>query len=132
MNDEQSPYGYASFTLKSGANTFKVKAVNKLGQTAETIRTITFNPSAPILALGYAPEKTSSARVTLTWTVSDENDYSPKVFLNDQLIYSDGGSVNLDLKPGLNTFNLAATNSYGKTTEITYTVTLEEAAVVPG
>ncbi|MNH95090.1 Endo-1,4-beta-xylanase A precursor [compost metagenome] len=123
VNDQKISYGSSTtLKLKEGQNTVIIKATNKLGQETQESHNITFAPSAPSLKLGYAPETTSSSSITLTWSVSDENDYSPNVFINDQKI-SYSSSTNLVLKPGVNTFKIVASNSYGKTTELTYTVT---------
>ncbi|GIP20597.1 S-layer homology domain-containing protein [Paenibacillus sp. J22TS3] len=116
---------YSSSTevqLKEGANTITVKAVNKLGQETQVVQNITFDPPAPDLKLEYAPETTTSASFTLTWSVKDENDYSPAVYVNDEKI-SYSNSTRLALKPGLNTFKIVATNKFGKKTELTYNVT---------
>jgi hypothetical protein len=123
VNGTYAYYGNSSnITLTPGLNTIKIKAVNSLGQTTEESHDITFDPPAPKLTLGYAPETTASSSITLTWTVSDDNDSSPKVFINDELI-SYGSMKNLSLNEGVNTFKIVASNSFGKTTTVNYTVT---------
>jgi len=73
--------------LSPGENVIEIKAENRLGEsTVETIR-VTFNPPAPGLTLGYVPETTNNDSFALTWTVSDPNDDSPKVYINDELVY---------------------------------------------
>lgn len=123
VNDEKISYSDSrTVKLNEGANTIKVRATNKLGQEVVETLSIKFEPSAPTLKLGYAPETTTSSSITLTWTVTDENDINPSVYINDQKIsYSD--SRELRLKPGANSFKIVASNSYGKTTEIIYNVT---------
>ncbi|MCC3372494.1 S-layer homology domain-containing protein [Cohnella sp. REN36] len=127
VNDQQAYGSSATVSLTPGSNTIKFKAVNNAGAATEDTRTIVFEPSAPKLVLGYAPETTSAQTITLTWTVTDDNDSSPKVYVNDQLInYST--SLNVTLNPGANPFKLVASNSYGKTTEVFYTVTYTPAS----
>lgn len=125
VNGEEQPYYTASRTvnLKAGANTIVVKAQNKLGQVVEESLSITFEPSAPTLTLGYAPETTASSTITLSWNVSDENDSSPKVYVNDKLVSYYSSTLNVNLIPGENSFKIVASNSYGKTTEKIYKVT---------
>ncbi|SEP14146.1 S-layer homology domain-containing protein [Paenibacillus sp. OV219] len=121
INDQQMYGSSTRIDLEPGTNTLTFKATNSFGKSVEETHTIVFEPSAPRLTLGYAPETTSSSRITLTWTASDDNDSYPKVYVNDQLVYSN--SMNVDLVPGLNTFKIVASNIYGKTTIITYNVT---------
>jgi len=112
----------SSWTLSFSRNTIVVKAVNRLGQTTEQIFNVQFIPPAPVITLGYAPETTSSPKITLTWTVFDENDDSPLVYVNDQLVRY-ANSMELSLNPGENVFKIVAGNSYGKTSELIYKVT---------
>ncbi len=125
--EEQSYYSSKTIVLNPGANNIQIKATNKFGQIAEQSLDIAFEPSAPVLVLGYAPETTQSASLTLSWTVTDENDGNPKVYVNDALMSGYGNSKTVALVPGANTFKIVAGNSYGKTTEITYTVTYNPA-----
>jgi hypothetical protein len=123
VNGNLISYGTSTtISLKQGLNTIIVKAVNNLDQTTEESHNITFDPTAPTLTLGYAPTTTQQSSLTLTWTVSDENDNYPKVYINDSIV-SYGSSSTLSLTPGDNTFKIVVSNSYGKITEITYTVT---------
>jgi hypothetical protein len=122
VNDRYSYTNYATVSLNEGNNTIVVKAVNRLGQTTEQIFNVQFIPPAPVITLGYAPETTSSPKITLTWTVFDENDDSPLVYVNDQLVRY-ANSMELSLNPGENVFKIVAGNSYGKTSELIYKVT---------
>lgn len=107
--------------LNPGDNIITIKAVNDMGQSTEQSYTVRFDPPAPVLTLGYAPETTSSSAITLTWTISDVNDSNPKVYVNDQLVeYSN--RLNVTLTPGENVFKIVASNAYGKTSEVIYTV----------
>lgn len=121
LNGQQQYGSSTTVDLKTGTNTLQFKATNSLGQSTEVTRTIVFEPSAPNLTLGYVPETTNASSFTLTWKVSDDNDYSPKVYVNDELMYSSSTTVNL--KDGANTFKIVASNSYGKTTTVNCTIT---------
>ncbi|WP_256759455.1 S-layer homology domain-containing protein [Cohnella sp. WQ 127256] len=120
INDEQVYGSVTVVSLVPGTNTIKLKAVNSFGAITEESRTIVFEPQGPRLILGYAPESTASQKITLTWTVSDENDNYPKVYVNDKMVYS--SSMDVTLNPGVNTFKIVASNSLGKTSEVVYTV----------
>lgn len=121
LNGQQQYGSSTTVDLKTGTNTLPFKATNSLGQSTEVTRTIVFEPSAPNLTLGYVPETTNASSFTLTWKVSEDNDYSPKVYVNDELMYSSSTTVNL--KDGANTFKIVASNSYGKTTTVNCTIT---------
>lgn len=124
VNDEQqgSYYTSKSITLVPGVNTIKVKSVNKLGKTTEVTKTITFNPPAPAFVLTHAPDTTSSQKITVSWTLSDANDSSVKLYLDDVQLSSYNNSTSVSLKEGENVFKFVATNKYGKSTEILYKV----------
>jgi hypothetical protein len=121
INDELSYGSSKSISLTPGTNTIKIKAVNSIGTATEESHSIVFEPQGPRLVLGYAPETTASKTITLSWTVSDENDSYPKVYVNDKLV--NYNSMDVTLNVGANTFKLVASNSFGKTTEVVYTVT---------
>ncbi|WP_082967170.1 S-layer homology domain-containing protein [Paenibacillus oryzae] len=125
VNDEQqgSYYTSKSITLVPGVNTIKVKSVNKLGKATEVVKTITFNPPAPAFVLTHAPETTSSPKITVSWTLTDVNDSSAKLYMNDAQLSSYYSSISVDLKEGDNVFKFVATNKYGKSTEVLYKVT---------
>lgn len=92
-------------------------------------KTITFNVSEPVLKLDYIPETTKTKQLTLTGSVTDANDSSPKVYLNDKLISSYGSFYeSVTLTEGSNTFVFKVTNSFGKmvTVEKTVVYTSEE------
>lgn len=121
VNEEKAYGNSANVNLKPGANEIRIKAVNRFGATTEQSYAVAFEPPGPKLTLGYAPESTSSQIITLTWTVSDENDGNPQVYVNDRLVSYN--RMDVSLTPGVNTFKLVASNSFGKTTEVVYSVT---------
>ncbi|GBF76402.1 hypothetical protein PA598K_04868 [Paenibacillus sp. 598K] len=125
VNDKKVSWGNSQdILLKEGVNTITVKATNKLGQSTEVTKTITFEPPAPELKLGYAPTTTTERSVSISWTVSDINDYNPSIYINDKKV-SWGNSQELSLDPGVNVFRILAVNSYGKQTTVVYEVFAE-------
>lgn len=125
VNDEKQSGFYSSKTIKliPGANTITVRSENKLGKTSTVTKTVVFNPPAPALNLVYAPASTASDSITITWTLTDQNDSNPNIYINDQLLSSFYTSTTVKLKEGANTFKIVAANKYGKIAEISYTVT---------
>lgn len=117
---------YSSSTqirLEPGPNTIKVRAVNKLGKETVVEKTVSFEPPAPVLTLLHAPSTTSSKTVSISWTVSDANDSSPKMYINDRLVYSTDYTASLN--PGENAFRISVTNKYGVSSDVSFTVQYE-------
>ena len=114
-------------SLQEGENTFTFVAVNSSGKRTTETRTITLTSDGPKLMVDYIPETTTNKKLTVSWSVSDSNDNSPKVYVNDKYQYY-GTSTTIDLVPGVNTITFKATNKLGKSTTVTKTITLS----VPG
>lgn len=124
VNDKEYDYwqSSASLVLEPGDNEIIFKAVNANGKETVITKTVSFNPPAPKLTLGYLPAKTSASSVTLTWTVSDKNDVYPKVYVNDEPQNEWQYSKSVTLAKGGNSITVLATNKYGKQTTVTNTV----------
>jgi hypothetical protein len=124
INDSQQDYWITSrkLTLEPGTNEFVFKAINASGKMTSITKTINFNPPAPKLTVGYYPKNTTASSVTVTWTVLDNNDSSPKVFVNDELQDYWRSSKTITLVNGANLVNFMSTNKYGKQTTVTDTV----------
>jgi len=121
INDEEQ-YAWTTsktITLEPGENTIVFKAVNSSGKESVVSKTITFNPPAPKITPGYIPDSTSASSITLTWTISDKNDSSPKIYINDELQYSWNSSKTFTLTNGANQITLLGINKYGKQTTVT-------------
>ncbi|OBZ09830.1 hypothetical protein A8L34_21405 [Bacillus sp. FJAT-27264] len=122
MND-QLVGSYGSFNktvnLNEGENVFTFKATNNIGKSSATItKKITFLSYRPELVLDLVPETSSDATITLSGTATDNNDSSPKIYMNDQLVGSYGSfNKTVTLKEGENVFIFKATNSLGKISE---------------
>ncbi|QJC50533.1 S-layer homology domain-containing protein [Paenibacillus albicereus] len=129
---EMSSYSSsAQVALVPGSNSIRLVATNKLGQKTELTREVQFQPAAPTLSIGYAPETTTAQEFTLTWTVSDLNDSQPKVYVNDKLASSYSNSWNVKLQSGANTFRFVASNRFGLSSEKTITITYQPEAAAP-
>ncbi|GAA3407796.1 S-layer homology domain-containing protein [Paenibacillus hodogayensis] len=112
----------ATLTLEPGENVLVFKAVNANGKETVVSKTVTFNPPAPKLTAGYMPSRTTSSSLTVTWTLSDKNDNSPKLYVNDEFQSTWNSSKTVSLVKGANTVTLLAVNKYGKQTTVTNTV----------
>ncbi|SDD65574.1 S-layer homology domain-containing protein [Paenibacillus sp. UNCCL117] len=126
VNDEaQSSWSSGkTVELQEGANTITVKAVNSLGKTTTVTKQITFNTDGPVLKVSDIPETTDKQTVTVSWSVSDKNDSSPKVYVNDEVQSGYTTSKTISLEEGVNTIVFKATNKLGKSITVTKTISL--------
>ncbi|TBL79514.1 S-layer homology domain-containing protein [Paenibacillus thalictri] len=117
---------HTNVQLQEGENALVFKAKNRSGKTAIVTKTITLISDGPILKVDDIPDSTSSHSISVTGTVSDQNDYKPVVYLNDVKLDSFWGSFSkyIDLQEGENTLVFKARNSSGKTTVVTKTIFL--------
>lgn len=121
INGREQYYSSASVSLEPGSNVITVRAVNKLGKETTVTKTVNFEPPAPTLTLLHAPETTNSSMISISWTATDKNDSSLKLYVNDKQVYSTDYTASL--QPGENKFKVTAANKYGKSTDVVYTVT---------
>jgi hypothetical protein len=126
VNDEaqRSWSSGKTIELHEGSNTIIVKAVNSLGKATTVTKKIMFNTGGPVLKVADIPETTDKQSVTVSWGVTDKNDSSPKVYINDELQSSYTTSKTISLVEGVNTIVFKATNGLGKSTTITKTISL--------
>lgn len=120
LNGKEQYYSNATVTLEPGPNAITVRAVNKLGKETTVTKTIAFEPPAPTITLLHAPETTASSSISISWSASDKNDSSLKMYVNDKQVYYTDYTASL--QPGENTFKITATNMYGKSTDVIYKV----------
>ncbi|MNI31437.1 Cellulosome-anchoring protein precursor [compost metagenome] len=131
LNDKKIYSSYGSFSesnisLEEGENILTFKAKNSNGKTTVVKKTITFSSGGPVLKVDDIPDTTTSQTISVSGTVSDKNDSSPVVYLNDKKIYSSYGSFsesNVSLQEGENVLVFKAKNSNGKVTTITKKIT---------
>ncbi|RKN65785.1 S-layer homology domain-containing protein [Paenibacillus ginsengarvi] len=130
INDQAvyAPYNSTfskEITLTEGDNIITFRAENKNGKMTTVTRSIRYEVSAPVITLGYLPETTSLASITVTGTVTDKNDPNPFVYLNDRLLYANYGgtfSSSVSLQKGANPIKIVVTNKSGLTSTVTRTV----------
>ncbi|MHB8064099.1 MAG: S-layer homology domain-containing protein [Ruminiclostridium sp.] len=110
-------------TLKEGANEFKFIVKNKRGKETVLTKTITYNIAAPEISITQCPETSTQNTVTISGNVKYGTDYIyPNVHINNESVYVDylgAWSKSVTLSEGKNTYTIKATNSNGKSTEIT-------------
>jgi len=126
LNEERQYGSTATITLEEGDNEIKVVVENSFGKSTEVVKHVVFQSGGPVLTVNNVPATTDKELLTLSWTVQDKNDYSPKVYLNGDQLY--GSNTSVTLKEGTNTFTFRAVNSAGKSTEVTKTVVLNGGA----
>ncbi|MFS0839973.1 S-layer homology domain-containing protein [Paenibacillus sp. 1P03SA] len=124
-----------SVTLEEGENTLTFKAENANGKVTVVTKKVTFNVNGPTLKLNAVPEKTASKTLTVSGYVTDKNDSIPTFRINGKKVYytsyaSGAFSEEIALSEGENTLVFEATNSAGRSTTLTRTVTLEAGAPV--
>ncbi|MGZ9585608.1 S-layer homology domain-containing protein [Paenibacillus marinisediminis] len=125
-------------TLKDNENTFVFKAVNKIGKETTVTKVIKYVPGGPVLQVNDIPATTTSNTITISGSVSDDNDSRFTVYLNDEAIisnsYYNSFSKEVTLTEGVNTFVIRAVNSAGLSTSVTKTITftVEGPALVVG
>ncbi|OCT16481.1 ABC transporter ATP-binding protein [Paenibacillus pectinilyticus] len=131
LNNVKISNGYSYFSktvdLQEGENILVFKAINKLGKVTTITKRITWTAGGPALKIDDLPEVVTNQSLSVSGTVSDKNDSNPIVRLNNEKI-SNGYSYfskTITLKEGANTLVFEATNSVGKKTTITKTVTLK-------
>ncbi|WP_235886404.1 S-layer homology domain-containing protein [Paenibacillus cymbidii] len=128
LNDEKLDVYGSSFsrtvTLQQGENVLVFKAKNSGGKVTLITKTVVFNPEGPKLNVNYVPETSSQSTVSVSGTVTDVNDSSPGVYVNDSKLYTYGSSFDksVSLQKGNNTIVVKATNKFGQTTTVTKNV----------
>jgi orotate phosphoribosyltransferase-like protein len=131
VNDKEVYVNYSgtwseSFDLVEGDNTFVIKAVNSQGKSTTVTKVVTFTPPAPVLTVNSLASSTDLESITISGMITDKNDQSPKVYVNDKEVYvnySGTWSENFSLNKGINTFTIKAINRFGKITIETRTIT---------
>ncbi len=112
-----------SIKLIEGENKITLKGSNKIGKSAEVIKTITMRSAAPEIDLAGLPTETKSSSFVVKGKIIDPSGgslYELKGYINDKEIpVNSSGSFATDvaLKEGANNFVIKITNGSGKTTE---------------
>ena len=110
---------------EEGTKDFVIEG-KKGGKTKTVNLTAKYEVGAPVLTITTCPATSDKKNVTIKGTVSDVNDYKGdiNVTINGDSVYNSYGSWSKDvtLKEGENTFTIVATNSLGKSTTETRTI----------
>lgn len=114
-----------TLTLVEGVNKVEIKAVNSYGKTYSITKGITFGITPPTLDVLVCPETVNTEKVVISGKVSDVLDKNPSVYINGETVKVENGvwAKELTLLAGANTIVIKATNTGGKDTTITKTVT---------
>ncbi|QWV92420.1 hypothetical protein KP004_14560 [Geomonas oryzisoli] len=125
----------AAVTLVPGANVITVVAVDQAGNAQSVVRTITFDPTAPVLAITAPGDNSDSAQsyITVTGTI----DESSTVTVTDNGGNQTSAAINgntftatVNLVAGVNTITVTATDLAGNVTSAKRTVTYTPAGVL--
>ena len=114
-----------SVALAEGKNTIEIIATNTYGKSATVTRTVEFGVSAPKLTITSCPTTSKEDSVEISGVVSDANDERPVVTVDGKSVYvSYDGKWNttINLTEGLNTIEIIATNTLGKSTVLTKSI----------
>ncbi|WP_084783495.1 S-layer homology domain-containing protein [Paenibacillus sp. FJAT-26967] len=114
-------------TLKDGENVFTIKAKNKADKETVITKTVTLRAGGPVLKINSVADTTQSDTITVSGKVTDSNDSSPVVYLNDEelFVFSYDGSFTkkVKLSEGENILTFTAENKNDKVTTVVKKVT---------
>ncbi|MBU5614535.1 Ig-like domain-containing protein [Geomonas azotofigens] len=118
----------AAVTLVTGANVITVVAVDQAGNAQSDVRTITFDPTAPVLAITAPGDNSDSAQsyVTVTGTIDESSVVTVTDNSGSQTSAAISGntfSATVNLVAGVNTITITATDLAGNATSAKRTVT---------
>ena len=115
-----------SYTLSEGENTFEIVATNTNGKQTKKSVTILYTVGAPTLTVNQSDQTVTDKDFTLSGRATDAN-YSVSVTVNGKSVsvgWNGDWSKSYTLSEGENTFEIVATNTNGKQTKETVSVTL--------
>ncbi|UPU37126.1 Ig-like domain-containing protein [Geomonas paludis] len=118
----------AAVTLVAGANVITVVAVDQAGNAQSDVRTITFDPTAPVLAITAPGDNSDSAQsyITVTGTVDESSTVTVTDNSGNQTSASISGNTftaTVNLVAGVNTITITAADLAGNVTSAKRTVT---------
>jgi len=116
-----------ALNLVAGANTITVIATDNAGSTKTDVRSITYDPVAPLLTIAVPADNSASAAsfVTVSGSVNETSTVAVTDNSgNSQAATMTGNSfsANVDLVAGINTINVVATDQAGNTSNAKRTV----------
>lgn len=110
-------------TLNEGMNTLTFKATNAAGKSTVMERKVAFVPPPPVIKADNIPQAVTSNTLYYVVKATDPNDSNPRLYVNNQHVGSGDYNGSMTLKEGENVIVFKSTNAYGKTSELTKTVT---------
>ncbi|QXE90952.1 hypothetical protein KP001_21695 [Geomonas subterranea] len=118
----------AAVTLVAGANVITVVAADQAGNAQSDVRTITFDPTAPVLSITAPGDNSDSAQsfTTVTGTVDESSTVTVTDNGGNQTSAAISGntfSATVNLVAGVNTITITATDLAGNVTSAKRTVT---------
>ena len=128
MSNNYSNEHEGNFVYKfeeEGSKDFVVEG-KRAGKTKSIPVTAVYKVDAPTLTITACPATSKEDSVEIRGVVSDANDRTPVVTINGKSVYvSYDGSwyTTVNLTEGTNNFEIVATNTYGKSTSVTKSVT---------
>lgn len=119
-----------ALVLAAGANTVTVVATDNAGNQQSDSRSITYDPTAPVLAVSAPADNitTTESFVALTGSISETSTVSVKVNNGSPQSASISGTTftsTVYLVPGINTIDITATDLAGNSTSAKRTITYE-------
>ena len=124
-----------AITLFAGANTITVFATDNAGSQKSDVRTIYYDPNAPILTVSMPADNSAttvsfatvsgSVDETATVTVSVNNGTPQSATVTGKTF-----SASVNLSPGVNTINVIATDLAGNTSSVKRTVTYDTSKLI--
>jgi hypothetical protein len=120
----------AALPLAAGANTITVVATDNAGNQEINTRTITYDPTAPILSVSTPADNSSSAQsfITVAGTINETSTVQVTDNGGNQQSASISGNsftATVYLESGVNTITIAATDLAGNTSSAKRTVTYD-------
>jgi membrane-bound inhibitor of C-type lysozyme len=117
-----------ALTLVVGANTITVVATDQAGNKTTNSRTVTYDPTAPVLTVSAPADNSTSVQsfVTVSGTVNENSTVTVSVnsgTAQSAAMTGTGFTATANLVPGINTINITATDQAGNTTSAKRTVT---------
>ena len=118
----------AALTLVAGSNTVTVIAADKAGNQQSDIRSITYDPTAPVLVITAPGDNSNSAQsfITLTGTINESSTVTVTDNNGSQhsaVISGSSFNATVNLVAGVNTIVITATDLAGNTASAKRTIT---------
>ena len=117
-----------ALTLVVGVNTITVIATDQSGNKTTNSRTVTYDPTAPVLTIAVPADNSTSVQsfLTVSGTVNESSTVAVSInggTLQSAAMTGTGFTASVNLVAGINTIGITATDLAGNTTSAKRTVT---------